>query len=281
MRIKFELPVSLRPYVAAMAAAATLVASTSASANPRPLPFTYPYETLPEDSLEIEQYVDYTPVRVDQPQEDGSAKRVWEGNYTLQTELEYGITDHLELGTYLVFEQSAAADPSMKFDGVKERLRYRLGEEGQLPVDTALYLEFAQFHDELEIEEKVIFAKRFGNLKLMANAWFEQSFERGKDEVEVKYNPTLGATYQISQRFWLGIESWIKGKFEKEDAGGDPVKEFNEQTHVFLGPAVSLQFGRFWWSNAIYARLDHTKRVGMVGDEVGKVWVRSVLGFDI
>ncbi len=283
MRINISHPVSsfIRPLLAVMIAASTLAISSSAGANPRPLPFTYPYETLPEDSLEIEQYVDYTPVRVDQAQDDGTTKRVWDGNYLLQTELEYGITDRLELGTYLVFKQEAAAEPSMKFDGIKERLRYRIGDEGQLPVDIALYFELAQFHDEFEIEEKIIFAKRFGNLKLMANAWIEQSFERGKSEAELIYNPTLGATYQLTQRFWLGVESWIKGRFEKEDTGGDPVKEFNQQTHAFLGPAISLQFGRFWWSNAIYARLDHTKRAGMVGDEVGKIWVRSVLGFDI
>jgi hypothetical protein len=269
-------------FLAAMLAASPLLFSTRhAQANPRPLPFTYPYGTLPEDSIEIEQYVDYTPARIEETQDDGSKKRSWDGNYKLQTELEYGLTDHLELGTYLVFKQDAAVEPTMKFDGVKERLRYRFAEEGQLPIDVAVYLEFAQFHDEFEIEEKVILAKRFGNLRFMANLWVEQELERGKDEFEFIYNPTVGATYQVIEKLFLGVEYWARGRFEHEAEQGDLVGKFNEQTHHFLGPAVSLQFGRFWWSVGTYYRLDHTKRAAMVGDEMGKVWVRSVIGLDL
>ena len=266
----------------AMLAASPLLFSTrDAQANPRPLPFTYPYQTLPEDSMEIEQYVDYTSARIEEKQDDGSIKRSWDGNYKLQTELEYGITDRLELGTYLVFKQDAAAEPTMKFDGVKERLRYRFAEEGELPVDVAVYLELAQFHDEFEIEEKVILAKRFGNFRAMANLWVEQELERGKDEFEFIYNPTVGLTYQVVQKLWLGVEYWMRGRFEHEAAEGDAVGKFNEQTHHFLGPAVSLQFGRFWWSVGTYYRLDHTKRAAMAGDEMGKVWVRSVVGIEL
>jgi hypothetical protein len=268
--------------LASMLAASSLLFSTrDAQANPRPLPFTYPYQTLPEDSLEVEQYVDYTPARIEETQDDGSKKRMWDGNYRLQTELEYGITDHLELGTYLVFKQEASVEPLMKFDGVKERLRYRFAEEGQLPIDIAVYFELAQFHDEFEIEEKLILAKRFGNLRLMANLWVEQELERGKDEFEFIYNPTVGGTYQVIEKLWLGVEYWARGRFEHEAEADDLVGKFNEQTHHFLGPAVSLQFGRFWWSVGAYYRLDHTKRAAMVGDEMGKVWVRSVLGVDL
>ena len=264
-----------------LAAAPLLLSTRAANASPRPLPFSYPYQTLPEDSLEVEQYVDYTPARIEETQDDGSKKRSWDGNYVVQTELEYGITDRLELGTYMVFEQFAATDPKMTFDGIKERLRYRIAEEGQLPVDIALYLELAELHDEFEIEEKVILAKRFGNLRAMANLWVEQEIERGKDKPTYLYNPTFGLTYQVIQKLWLGAEYWARGRFSKDAVATDPIDTFNQETHHFLGPAVSLQFGRFWWTVGAYYRLDHTKRAAMVGDQMGKVWVRSVLGLDL
>jgi hypothetical protein len=253
-------------------------AASTASANPRPLPFTYPYETLPQGSAEIEQYVDATWVRTPKDFSVNPGK-TWDPNYQVQTELEYGITDRLEFGAYLVWSQAASPAPTMTFEGTKFRLRYRIGEEGQLPVDVALYLEGAVFHDEYELEEKVILSKRFGNLKVMANLWVEQEYERDKGEVEFVINPTIGATYQLTPTFFLGAEYWARGAFESEAAAGS-VEAFNEQTHHFVGPAMSLNFGRVWWSLGVYARLDHLSRSSQFGDAYGKVWARSVLGLD-
>ena len=277
---------SLAPIATAMIAATSLLAGTrNAHANPRPLPFTYPAETLPEDSLEVEQYVDYTPLRASEQNADGSEHRVWDGFYRLQTELEYGITDRLELGTYLQFEQSpSAGDPNMRFDGVKERLRYHFLDDGPKSLGMAGYFELAEFHDEFEIEEKLIVSKRLGNLRLMTNLWVEQEFERGKKGAFV-YNPTVGATYQITERVFLGIEYWARGRLHHDAEGSSPeelaIDDFNFSTHHYLGPALSLQFGRLWWSLAPYYRLDHAKRSAEVGDQYGKLWVRSVIGLDL
>src|SRR4051812_26616158 len=147
--------------------------SLPARANPRPLPFSYPYETLPAESAELEQYVDLTPVRIADPEDTTGNGRIWDQQYRLQTEFEYGITDRLELGLYLVLANDAGGP--LAFDGLKQRLRYRIADEGELPVDIGLYGEIAEFHDELEFEEKLILSKRFGKLRIMSNLWFEQS----------------------------------------------------------------------------------------------------------
>ena len=68
--------------------------ATPARATPRSLPFTYPYDTLPEGSSEIEQYVDYVPTKV----LASTGSPVWYGVSQFQTEYEYGITHRLELG---------------------------------------------------------------------------------------------------------------------------------------------------------------------------------------
>jgi len=264
-------------------AVGTLFVAASASANPRPLPFSYPYQTTPEGSAELEQYLDLTPVK---KYNDDKTKRVFDGNYRLQTEFEYGITDRLELGLYLVFKQDAPeqGDPTMKFDGTKQRLRYRFAEEGELPIDIGVYFEVAEFHDEFELEQKLLLSKRFGNLKLMTNLWVEQEWERGKS-MEFIINPTIGATYQIDPRVWLGVEYWGRGMLENEAAehGVDPssVEYFNESFHHYAGPAVMLSFGKLWWSTACYLRFDEMQRSGQVGDKFGKVWFRSVVGIDL
>src|SRR5262245_52459667 len=100
---------------------AVMATAGTVSANPRPLPFTYPYETLGAEEAEIEQYIDTTPLKTPDPDNPGG--QLWDQGYRLQTELEYGITDRLELGLYLVF----ANDPGgpLAFDGTKQRLRFR------------------------------------------------------------------------------------------------------------------------------------------------------------
>src|SRR5262249_58078484 len=104
------------------------------------------------DEMEIEQYIDTTPLKTGDPKDPGG--QVWDQRYVLQTEFEYGITDRLELGLYLVFANDTGGP--LAFDGTKQRLRFRLAEQGEWPIDVALYGEVAEFHDEFELEEKVI-----------------------------------------------------------------------------------------------------------------------------
>ena len=178
-------PRAARAAIAAIAPFAALCAlAPTARANPRPLPFTYPYETLPEGATEVEFYSDMTPNRVfADPAGDAQKGLLYEPRYMLQTEFEHGITDHTEVGFYQVFEAEPenGGNNTLRFDGLKWRIRHRLGEEGQYPVDVAFYLELETMHDELSLEEKVILGKRFGNLRWMANLWVEQTIARPYD----------------------------------------------------------------------------------------------------
>jgi hypothetical protein len=249
---------------------ALVAAARPAAANPRPLPFTYPYETLPAEEAEIEQYVDLTPARV---LDTDGVSTTWDQQYRLQTEFEYGITDRLELGLYLVFANDAGGP--LAFDGIKQRLRLRLAEQGDWPVDVGLYGEVAEFHDELEFEEKLILSRRFDKVRLMANLWFEESLEHYEGELEAVFHPTAGVTAELTPNLHLGLEYWGVGKFENE--GSDAEARFNDGFHHYFGPAVSLQFGKLWWSTAAYLRLDDMKRTSAVGDQYGHAWVRTVI----
>ncbi len=276
-----------RAAASALALVTAFLAIGPAAANPRPLPFTYPWETLSKGEAEIEQIVDVAPLRVFEA--SGSRKTVVEPRYELQTEVEYGITDRLELGLYFVAKnapEEAGAGAPLVFDGLKQRLRYRIGKEGQLPVDISVYFEIAELRDELELEEKVNLQKRFGSLKLMSNLWVEQAFERGGN-VALTLHPTVGATYQFTPNLWLGAEYWMQAEIplheaeEEGEAKGvahDSPASFNQRAHHFAGPALSLVWDKLWCSTGAYARIDEFSRAMQPGDKLGHLYVRTVMG---
>ena len=278
--------------------AGAMLASGTAAANPRPLPFTYPYETLAEGAVEAELYADTTPLRVQADPADASKGRLWEPYYKLQTELEFGLTDRWELGLYQVFEASPQDGGSnvFTFDGMKARIRTRLAEAGELPVDIGLYLEVADLHDELELEEKILLSRRFGRLRVMTNLWVEQELRRPFDgdanrELAFMINPTLGATYQLGTRVQVGVEYWARGKIagrsNPDTSGMDSaaaeaarIARRNDEVHQFVGPTFHVNLGRAWISLGVYAHLNDANKP-QPGEAYGPVWMRSVLGLDL
>jgi hypothetical protein len=262
----------------------TIGFSGRALASPRPLPFTYPYETLGEDELEIELYGDVSPLRVAADPGDSTKGRLWEPAYLLQNEIEYGVSDRIELGFYQVFEAQPldGGSNTMTFDGFKWRVRGRLAEAGQWPVDLALYLELETLHDETSLEEKVILAKRYGRWHWMANLWVEESERRMFDPSQRSFhfvlNPTTGITYQITPGFQPGVEYWARG--EIGTVGTTTVEIDNNRIHHFVGPTVHLDFGRLWWSAGIYLDVDALNNP-QPGAIYGPCWGRTVLGLGL
>jgi hypothetical protein len=151
-------------------------ASRAAHATPRPLPYTYIYETLPAGSAEIELYTDLVPLRVS----DLAGNPAWTLGAQFQTEIEYGVTDRLELGLYLDFAPTNPAFsnlPTMpEGTGVKQRLRYRFADAGVWPVDLAVYGELVELTNLFEVEAKVILQRRVGPFRFAANLWFEREW---------------------------------------------------------------------------------------------------------
>jgi hypothetical protein len=261
--------------LAALVLLPTLVTSR-AHATPHPLPFSYPYATLPSGATEAEQYVDLIPVRVAR-ELPGSTESVVAIRSALVTEIELGITDHLELGWYFAFEQSAAASgPALRFNGVKQRLRYRFAEAGEWPVDLGVYLEVAELYSEIEIEEKILISRRFGPVTAVSNLWIEQEYLFQRGVWKHVYHPTLGVTVEASPRVSPGVEYWVRGTFgEKEPA---PPGTLEEKPHHYLGPTLLFQMGETFLSLGAYARLDDFGKAQAPGDPWGKLWLRAIVG---
>ncbi|HXU64010.1 MAG TPA: hypothetical protein VN962_20065 [Polyangia bacterium] len=252
---------------------AALAAAASAHATPRPLPFTYIYETLPAGEAEIELYTDVTPLRLVDPSANPAMHLVPQ----YQVEIEYGLTDRLELGLYLVYAPTDLSGflyaPHMtEGSGIKQRLRYRFADAGQWPVDTAVYGELVENDHEIELEAKVILQRRVGPFRIAANAWAELEYEWAGSEKALVVNPTAGVVLEKWVTVQPGIEYWMHGEYV--NGPGWVIKP----TH-YVGPTVMLQFGKVWWSSGVYLRASglETPAIGS-GDPLGAVWARTIVG---
>jgi len=255
---------------------ALALAPSVAYATPRALPFSYPYATLGKKGLELEQFVDLTWVRG----LDTTGALNWAPRSILTTELEYGLTDRLELALYIQMSEEPPAGSGetgfLHFDGLKQRLRYRFAEAGEWPIDVALYGEIAELRNEFEVEGKIILEKRVGRLQLITNLWAEHEFYYdGRREWVLR--PTAGASFEITPAVHLRAEYWMFAEY----GGGAPPAAFNPAPHHYVGPTLLLLFERFWWTIGPYVRLDDLNRPTQLGDEFGRFWVRTIVGIDL
>lgn len=271
----------MRRVAALSSFAACTAIGTAASANPRPFPFTYTAQTLAEGEAEIEQYADLTPSAV--LASTGSKATILATE--LQTEFEYGITDRVELGLYVTLaprpSDSYQQIPALLWNnGLKQRIRYRLGEPGEWPVDVALYGEVAEMQDEIELEAKVILERRFGDLRLATNLWAEHEFYLANGKRDWVLNPTLAATYQVTPVIHPGVEGWMRAELEANQPTPGP-RPFPLGPHVYVGPTLLLNFGTLWWSSGAYLRVTDFDRSPTPGEGFGPVWFRTVIGISL
>jgi hypothetical protein len=267
-----------RPRISLLLAAgiaASVSPAGAARANPRPLPFTYQSETLPTGSVELEQFVDFLPLRGQTAAGDDVSVLATQ----FITEFEIGLTDRLELGLYVTLAPSLAdgffmAPRPLEGNGAKQRLRWRLADPEAWPVDVALYGEVAENEREVELEAKVILQRRVGRLRLITNLWAEHEFYfDGRREWVL--NPTLGGTVELTPRYHVGVESWMRAEYPVGASGPRP---YDLGPHVYAGPAFLAAIGRLWWSTGVYLRVTDLERPVAVGDQFGRFWVRTIIG---
>jgi len=265
----------------AAVALATLTSARLAQANPRPLPFTYQSESLAAGTGEVEQFIDFIPLRP--PSNLASPGATTNPIYLsteLQTEIEYGLTDRLEIAFYLMFVPTPNpgvlpnAPTLMMGNGSSQRVRYRFADPQAWPIDVAVYGEVTENEREIELEAKIILQRRIQKLRLITNLWAEREFYFAGDR-EWVLNPTLGATYEFTPRFHLGLEGWMRAEYEDGETGPRP---FNRGPHVFVGPAFMFNFGPVWWSTGVYGRVTDATRAVQSNDVFPRVWVRTVVG---
>ncbi len=258
--------------------AAVLLVPTLAHANPRPLPFTYTTDTLPEGAVEIEQFADVEPLRASDPQD--ITKHLSYLATAFQTEIEIGLRPRLELGIYFTFVPEPGDGYANKGEfpgvgsGLKQRIRYIFADLGEWPIDVGVYGELTEKTNEIEIEGKLLLQRRFDHLRIAANLSAEYEFTLENTRALV-LNPAAGITYEIDQGFGVGVDSWLRHDYASDATG------FNARTQVYVGPAVMKSFGKLWWSVGAYARATDFGHVAQPGESYGKVFFRSMIGYNL
>jgi hypothetical protein len=244
--------------VIVLAAASTVTGV--AHADRRIFAYTYPYMTLPKDSLELEHYLDLGLNNWDNPSTPALERDWTKPSWRHMVEFEYGITDRLDFGFYNVFKQ----DPfgTLKFDGVKARSRYRISDPGVHAVDTALYGEFSYFGDKVEVEQKLIMSKILGRVEVVFNGTVKEAYAMKVKAWEYMLAPALAIGYHVSNSLALGAEYTGRATIQAGEM---------DYFASYLGPALSVARGPFYWT--LGAQWQLGKRADMPS-----IQVRSLLG---
>jgi len=143
-----------------------------------------------------------------------------------KVELEYGITDHLNVSLYQVFEQSADSN-NLTYVGYNIELKYRIAEANVLPVDVLLYAEHEVSTIEGGVNEgKIILAKDIGKLNIAYNQIYERVNNAGKDD----NGYAIGTNYELAPWFRVGVES---------------TGSYTQGTYA-VGPTLAWMGNRIW-----------------------------------
>ncbi len=166
-------------------------------------------------------------------------------------------------------------------NGLKQRLRYRINEEpDSVPVvgNVGVYGEITENEREVELEAKVLLEQRVGFLRIAANlsAEYEMYFNGQR---EIVLNPSAGATYEITPRYHVGLEGFMRAEYPLNQAPA--VRTFGLGPAVYAGPAFLLAFDKVWWSFGAYARFTGIGHDLEPGEPFGRFYFRSVVGFDL
>ncbi len=166
--------------------------------------FTYVYEatTLKKGEWEFEQWVTWKTAKENDRDFD---------RFDFRTEVEYGVTDHYQLGFYLSdwrYENNRAENKQRgDWRNIAVEGLWNLTDPTKDPIGLALYSEVKIGDALFELEGKLIVQKNIGKLTLAYNAIIEAEWEGiHYDEDNGVFQQTVGLSYQFSPRFLAGME---------------------------------------------------------------------------
>ena len=233
---------------------AALALGLAASANATDRRFTYSYETTTAapGSFEYEQWFTWQ-------QNDEFDK------YQFRHELEFGLTDKLQLGFYLFDweHETEEGESETKWEGTGIELIYQLTDPNKSWLGSALYFEAKASDEEAAVEGKLLLQKNFGPLIAVYNLVIEAEWEDDYEEEVGVWENTFGLSYEITPNFFVGLEATHEVEFEDWSEAGDHV--------FFVGPNISYRKGN------VFATLTGLFQATGVDDEAD-TQVRAIVG---
>jgi hypothetical protein len=232
----------IAPSAVAIATLWLIALAAPAMAQVDPFEFeVYPYATLGPGVIELESLNSFVPKGHTQGGE-GTSSGDFASNLMYRTALEltYGLTDRIEAAAYLNLARPNGA--SFQYAGSKYRLRGRLFEQGEMPIDLGWYLELEwhrihQFDEnELEFEFKPIVEKDFGRFEIDLNPKVEKAIFIGP-------NKNRGFEFGYAAGFYYNYLRWLTPGLEFYGGIGliDDNDPLHQQQH-YVFPVLRGEF---------------------------------------
>ena len=165
------------------------------------------------------------------------------GVFEFRHELEFGVTDRLQLGLYLSDWQYDSHDEEgrkARWQHAGVEMIYSLTNPTTDFLGSALYGEVLVGENSLELEGKLLLQKNFGAFRIAYNAILEAGWEGDRfgsfAERRGEFAQTVGVSYDITKRFSAGAEVLHEIDIPNWDKAEDSI--------VFAGPNASVRFGR-------------------------------------
>lgn len=197
----------------------------------------YRYQTEGQGMVELESLNSFVPKGHSQPQ--GEAEFATDSIYRTSLELTYGLTDKVEATAYLDLGHANAR--SLEYAGSRYRLRGRLFEKGELPIDLGWYAELEwrrtpEFGDnQLEIDLRPIIERDLGRFTISLNPIFEKAVFVGPNRNKgFEFDYAASIAYRWTELFSPGLEFY--GNVGPID-DSDPLSE--QQHYIF--PVVNMR----------------------------------------
>jgi len=198
--------------------------------------FTYVYEatTAAPGSVELENWVTWK----SSPAEERDFNSL-----DFRHEIEFGLTDHLQMGVYLADwgyrEDPGANEHGFAYQSSAVELIYNLTNPTTDLLGLALYGEVRGGPEDLELESKVILQKNIGRVVVAYNGTLEATWEGDHlEERGGELSQSLGVSYEISPAFLLGAELLHEVDLPDWSQAEDSV--------VYGGPNISYRRGNWW-----------------------------------
>jgi len=262
---------------------ATVAGLCSASANERIFTYSYEPETMPQGSLEFEQWVTLRTQRT----KSGEVQQQNYNRWDIRQELEYGVTDNYTVGLYLNTKAESFRDFSVmpredvsefEFAGISLENRYMVLNPAEHPVGLTLYLEPTFTGSEAELEQKIILGQRHGDWKWALNLIHETEWEDNFHETVGEVEATFGIGRQLNPRWTVGLE--LRNHYE--------IPEYSEweSMALYVGPVVSYRQEKWWgaltvmpqvWGRNFNGNPDEDKWLELEDHE--RVNIRLIVGF--
>ena len=228
-----------------LSAALLLGVSSTSQAGQRLFTYTYEATTAAKGSVEIENWVTWKHSSV--------GARVDE--FDFRHELEFGLTDHVQLGLYLANWNylDTPGEHEARYENSGAELIWNLSNPTTDFLGSALYLEVNAGNRSLEIEGKLLLQKNFGPVVVAYNAVLEAKWagRHLSDETAGEIQQTLGASVKLNKHFAAGAEL-----LHEVDL---PDWHEAEPSVLWLGPNASFKAGNFYATVTGLFRVSHNE----------------------